>query len=297
MCFEDLLKFVKVSIVLALRGGEYGEIAPEKQMDMLQEAEVYTMPLRRMAGDAGNAEVTELLTSLYKSMAIVVSSGKIGDAAASRAKTEIYVNKARKANPDDEEASGLLPKLLEKLEVSFLESTAAERDGAVGSGGEKGGTDKVQPKQISNWIDVIKYAEFIEGWKTSFEELLQLARLLNATLVEPCMNNGRLASCAKMGVPLSDIFDLASEMAPVTPLVASYDEYKKLVQHEEQKKYKVCIDNHATVANCQASNIRIHQVNKTELFEGLGDNRTVVSFAASRKNDSTFSMTITSLIS
>ena len=57
MCFEDLLKFVKVSIALALRGGEYGEIAPKKQMDMLQEAEVYTMPLRRMAGDATSTSV------------------------------------------------------------------------------------------------------------------------------------------------------------------------------------------------------------------------------------------------
>ena len=93
---------------------------------------------------------------------------------------------------------------------------------------------RVRQRHISNWIDVIKYAEKVEGWKTSFEELLQLAKVLNAILVEPCMHNGRLISCAKQGVPLSDILDLTDEMAPATrPLVAAYGEYQELVRDGE----------------------------------------------------------------
>ena len=148
----------------------------------------------------------------------------------------------------------------------------------VSRGAPVAGVPRAADKQITRWLDVIKYAEGIEGWKTSLEELLQLARLLNATLVEPCMKNGRLASCVKHGVPLSDVFDLTSEMEPVTPLVASYEEYKKLVRHKKHKRYRICADMHETLANCVASEMLIDQVNTTELFERLSANGTVVSF-------------------
>ena len=283
-CFEDLLRFVQASLARALRGGECGDLAPAEQMDLLRKAEVRTASLRK-ASDAGNAEVRELLASLYKGMAAVASRGEARDAAASRAEMERYIAKAREVDPDDEEARRLLPELLRKLDVSFPESRAdAEEGGAAGGGGrgEKGAAANVRPPQISNWIDVTKYQESVPGWKTSFEELLQLAKLLNATLVEPCMKDGRLASCAKEGapfsnnVPFSDIFDLSDEMESVPPLVASYQEYEKSLQGRSHKSYKVCADKHRALGSCKASDMLVNQVNRTELFEGLGSKTTMV---------------------
>ena len=64
------------------------------------------------------------------------------------------------------------------------------------------------------WIDVTRFAEGIAGWRTSLMEILQLARAINATIVEPCMTNGRLGSCFDHKVPVSEIFDLSEAMKP-----------------------------------------------------------------------------------
>lgn len=45
------------------------------------------------------------------------------------------------------------------------------------------------------WIDVNKYGEGISNWRKTVSMLLGLANMLNATLIEPCMRNGRLKKC------------------------------------------------------------------------------------------------------
>jgi len=129
-CQEHLRKFLKLVIALAMRGGMSKEIEPSQQMKMLQEAEVYSLPLQ-MASDATEAESLELITTLYESMAIVASSGQVGDPLSSRDMVEMYIKKARSLNPAGNE---ILPQLLAKLEEALV--------GHAAHSGEAGDTSK-----------------------------------------------------------------------------------------------------------------------------------------------------------
>ena len=274
-CREYLVEFIRLSIAVALTGGESEDLEPERQMNLLHEAEVYSLPLQ-MAGNDEKAETRQLLASLYRSMAVAEASGRVGSPSQARSKVEMYVERALGIDPNDEESRSLLPHLLAQLEVASRKPATKVESVTESRTVEGKETANIERKRVSNWIDVVKYAETIEGWKISFEELLQLAKVLNATVVEPCMQHGRLHSCAKHGVPLGDIFDLKDEMTPLTPLVASYKEYAQSVRHKEHRRYKICVDRSGTLASCQASDTLVRQVNKTQLLEELGANGTVV---------------------
>lgn len=122
-CREYLRKFLKLAIALAMSGGMSREIEPSQQMKMLQEAEVYSLPLQ-MSSDATKTESLELISTLYESMAIVASSGQTGDPSSSRDMVEMYIEKARSLNPGKE--SDILPQLLAKLEEALAEHVTGE---------------------------------------------------------------------------------------------------------------------------------------------------------------------------
>ena len=64
---------------------------------------------------------------------------------------------------------------------------------------------------LRRWIHVLNFDEGIASWRESLAELLYLAHTYKATLVEPCMKNGRLMSCARLPssgrVHLSQVLD------------------------------------------------------------------------------------------
>lgn len=84
------------------------------------------------------------------------------------------------------------------------------------------------------WIHISNgFGEGISKWRHSVPQLLGFAKLLNATLVEPCMKSGRLYSCEKYpeGVALSHVFSdtekyMISTAQNRAPLMATYDEFR-----------------------------------------------------------------------
>lgn len=90
------------------------------------------------------------------------------------------------------------------------------------------------------WIHISNgFGEGISKWRHSVPQLLGFAKLLNATLVEPCMKSGRLYSCEKYpeGVALSHVFSdtekyMISTAQNRAPLMATYDEFRQYLHHD-----------------------------------------------------------------
>lgn len=98
------------------------------------------------------------------------------------------------------------------------------------------------------WIHVSGFGEGMSKWRHSASQLLGFARLLNATLVEPCMHNGRLGSCKSFpNVTLSSVFSDAGQYMTSTisnraSLMATYDEFKKYLEKQSNTtELKFCL--------------------------------------------------------
>ena len=100
-------------------------------------------------------------------------------------------------------------------------------------------------------IDVTTYAEGISAWKElSVPELLALADVINGTLVEPCMHNGRLNSCSNNTIPVSEVLDLSAAMYPPNgqvPRMISHEKYTDLLKSNSTttRRRSVCMTNNA----------------------------------------------------
>lgn len=100
------------------------------------------------------------------------------------------------------------------------------------------------------WIYVSGgFGEGMSKWRHSVSQLLGFARLINATLVEPCMHSGRLYSCQKFpNVTLSSVFSdaeqyMASTVSNRAALMATYDEFKKsLAKQSNTTELKFCLN-------------------------------------------------------
>lgn len=135
------------------------------------------------------------------------------------------------------------------------------------------------------WIDVTSFAEGIAGWRTSLMEILQLAQAINATIVEPCMTNGRLGSCFDRKVPVSEIFDLSEAMKPSfdddrhIPLMASYDDYREFrvrIASSGSAKFQqnICFDPHNwNTRRCSAGSQYTKNMNATKFRIELMDSK------------------------
>lgn len=133
------------------------------------------------------------------------------------------------------------------------------------------------------WIDAISYAEGIAGWKTSLLELLHLAKTIDATLVEPCMESGRLGSCGGGGknkIPVSEIFDLAKHMTPSDgkefPLLASYDNYQAALDDSDSdiRTIKLCLLNNLRLPideRCSADTTRVRDMEQNVIKDILDE--------------------------
>ena len=111
---------------------------------------------------------------------------------------------------------------------------------------------QVRPCRI--WIDVQSYDEGMSKWRHSIPQLMALANILNATLVEPCMTKGRLKACKTKfkKAPLSQIFNMThyyiNNKTDQVPLLASYGVFQQSLTHrsvhvkvDDQKKDKASL--------------------------------------------------------
>ena len=98
------------------------------------------------------------------------------------------------------------------------------------------------------WIHVNGFGEGMSKWRHSVSQLLGFARLLNATLVEPCMHDGRLYSCKNFpNVTLSSVFSdseryKTSTVSNRAALMATYDDFKKSLEKQSNTtELKFCL--------------------------------------------------------
>ena len=170
-------------------------------------------------------------------------------------------------------------------------------------------TNTTRKKRI--WINVLSYNEGISAWRLSIIELLQLADIMNATLVEPCVKEGRLMQCSSSSsnsthhaASLGTMFDLSSYMQNHqmmvdtrtrrrSPLMASYDEYQRYLNSidsdepsKQMYRYSICTggvrDN--KINNC-GDTIRPWLINTTAF-------RTDISLQKLAKNEQQQTQTI-----
>lgn len=86
------------------------------------------------------------------------------------------------------------------------------------------------------WIYITTWQEGMASWFISLSQAVVLAKQLNATLVEPCIRDGRLVSCAindslmtsnKKAIPLSHVVDLNRLLKYYEHGMASYQEFQR----------------------------------------------------------------------
>lgn len=62
------------------------------------------------------------------------------------------------------------------------------------------------------WLHVLSFGEGLASWRRALAEVIVAAKLLNASVVEPCIAQGKLLSCSKLRgrrpIQLRDIFNL-----------------------------------------------------------------------------------------
>lgn len=138
------------------------------------------------------------------------------------------------------------------LSSSSLQLTSSKQSSQLSDDSSK------SPKRRRQlWIHVQEYGEGISKWRYSVPQLIAFAKVINATLVEPCMKRGRLSSCDKFeSVRLSEFYDVygyIQEMYGISrgsnnsdndyfddsyPLMSSHEEYAA-VAAMEQKNDKI----------------------------------------------------------
>jgi hypothetical protein len=150
----------------------------------------------------------------------------------------------------------------------------------------KGGAIETNSQHEYNpicWINVKTFAEGIGGWRTSLAELLRLARLVNCTVVEPCMSGGRLGSCLlNRGIPVGEVFDLSEAKFLSghrrSPILAPYNDYaRRGVVVSNNTEYNICMSK-LSQSRCPNSTLLPADVN-TKRF------RKILS-SAGRRSDS-----------
>ncbi|CAB9525347.1 expressed unknown protein [Seminavis robusta] len=78
------------------------------------------------------------------------------------------------------------------------------------------------------WIHVLNWSEGMAAWRLSVEEVLTAAKAMNGTFVEPCVNSGRLQSCAVFpGTPGARLGHLVNleELKKFHPYIVSWEEF------------------------------------------------------------------------
>ena len=90
------------------------------------------------------------------------------------------------------------------------------------------------------------------NWMKSVSEILIVAKALNATFVEPCVQRGRLKRCSKShNVKLSDIFSM-DKMKEFHPLIVSHEVFQNETNdaHNSTHFQRICHTKHKHSSVC-----------------------------------------------
>jgi len=135
------------------------------------------------------------------------------------------------------------------------------------------------------WIDVETYAEGIGGWTYSLLELLHLAEILCATLVEPCMTGGRIGSCGKsehhnivteFEVPTSEVFDMSKYKKSIDgkyPALATYDDYQRHLDAEGGGVVKLCMTHVLKDKKCSIESLPPGEISEDKFHQILRESK------------------------
>lgn len=109
----------------------------------------------------------------------------------------------------------------------------------------------------SLWIHVEEFSEGMSSWRIGFAEILALAKKLNATLVEPCIQRGRLVSCQNRlrCVRLGHLYDM-DKLRQVHQHIVSFEDYQKMLAVQKPTIFDTCFarqgGNPSPAVLCQA---------------------------------------------
>jgi hypothetical protein len=77
-------------------------------------------------------------------------------------------------------------------------------------------------------------------WRISLAQILQVAKKLNATVVEPCIRRGHLQSCVNDAVGLDHVYD-TSQLRQFHAHIASHEEYLAMLAAENPVIVPMCM--------------------------------------------------------
>ena len=90
------------------------------------------------------------------------------------------------------------------------------------------------------------------NWRTSISEILIIAKALNATFVEPCIQGGRLTHCSEPDkVKLSDVFRM-DKMKEFHPFIVSHEVFQNETNDEHNSTHfqRICHTSHKYSSGC-----------------------------------------------
>ncbi|KAI2494190.1 hypothetical protein MHU86_20338 [Fragilaria crotonensis] len=127
-------------------------------------------------------------------------------------------------------------------------STAVKRSITVSAGivlssdaqASTSATMSYEPPQGSHvWIFVERFSEGMATWRISLAQILQVAKKLNATVVEPCILRGHLQACGKDAVGLDYVYD-TNKLRQYHPHIASHEDYLTMLATEKPVIVPMC---------------------------------------------------------
>jgi len=152
-----------------------------------------------------------------------------------------------------------------------------------------GNNELTRSKRPRIWIDVETYAEGIGGWTYSLLELLHLAEILGATLVEPCMTGGRIGSCGKskhhnivsnmtseFEVPISEVFDMSRYKKSIDgkfPTLSTYDDYQGHLDAEGGGVVKLCMTHVLKDKKCSIESLPPGEISEDKFHQILRESK------------------------
>lgn len=105
------------------------------------------------------------------------------------------------------------------------------------------------------WLYVSSWQEGLSSWLVSLSEVVVLCKELNATFVEPCIQNGRLTSCKDSGsILLSQVIDM-ERLREYHEKIATYDEFVAFSNRSNDRQeplptFQICMHHFTNVNWC-----------------------------------------------
>ena len=127
------------------------------------------------------------------------------------------------------------------------------------------------------WIHVIAWGEGLTAWRHTFVDVVLLAMKVNATVVEPCVVNGRLKSCSQIrdlssSIRFRDVLKL-DHLLSIYPNIATYEEFQRSTGYTTKTKHDAAANNvfHACLTS---EGKEMQEEYQTSLCGKLGVNNT-----------------------